>query len=77
MLRWWTYEVKGTTGDGVSWQHSGSLEAKQQEIYERVMVASFHALTTGKAVYGRPGLGCKGPYDITFLKLEAVDEHRR
>jgi hypothetical protein len=77
MLKLWNYEVKGTMADGVSWHTSGSLEAKQVEIYERVMVASFHALTTGKAVFGRPGIGCKGPYEITSVKMEVVNEPRR
>jgi hypothetical protein len=50
----------------------GDVECGWHEVFERLMVSTFAALTEGKAVYGEPG-PCGGPYKITKLHIELVE----
>jgi hypothetical protein len=36
------------------------------------MEETFRQLTNGRAVYGEPGVGCRGPYGIRSLLIEEV-----
>jgi hypothetical protein len=77
MVKHWKFEAGGLTADGVAWHTSGEIEAVVTEVWERVMVHSFHALTNGKAIYGKPGVACKGPYEIKKVVVEQIDGHQR
>ena len=70
----WKYHVKGTTAEQ-SWETSGEVLAEQQDVWQQVMIQSFQKLTSGKAVYGRPGVGCRGPYSILSVNVEKIDGH--
>jgi hypothetical protein len=39
-------------------------------VFHAVMSEIFQQLTEGKAVYGQPGVGCKGPYTIKKIVIE-------
>ena len=77
MIKHWSYQVLGQAADGTAWQTSGTVESDAANVWERVMIQTFHALTHGKAIYGKPGVGCKGPYDIKSVRVEQIDGHQR
>lgn len=72
-----SYNVQGTTAEGVSWSASGFVTCETPEVWSQVLEHSFHDLTRGKAVFGRPGVGCKGPYEIHEVTVKRVDGHAR
>ena len=68
-----TYAVSGNAARDQTWEIIGTIEAKPGEfhaVFERAMIETFKALTSGKAVFGKPGVGCSGPYGITRLVIE-------
>ena len=48
------------------------MESDAANVWERVLIQSFNALTHGKAIYGKPGVACKGPYDIRSVRVEQI-----
>jgi len=68
------YEVKGTAADGQTWTADGTIVVQQPGQFPDVpMLAlreAFLALTEGRAVYGKPGQGCRGPYRVTGMLIE-------
>ena len=72
MVKHWHYQVLGFTADGVSWQTDGTVESDAANVWQRVMIQTFNALTHGKAIYGKPGVACKGPYDIRSVRVEQI-----
>lgn len=71
--RTYKFEINGTAAQGQTWNHSGSIEDVWHDlsaVVEAAMVETFQKLTRGEAVYGHPGVGCSGPYEITKLTLE-------
>jgi hypothetical protein len=67
------YTFRGTAALGQSWQTTGYVSATPGNfggVVEQAQAASFRQLTQGKAVYGKPGVGCKGPYTITKFTVE-------
>jgi hypothetical protein len=73
MVRY-TWEVSGTAADGQTWTTSGSVATEREgeffSVPGEVMRLSFIELTDGRAVYGSPGLHCRGPYSFTRLLIE-------
>lgn len=70
------YTVTGTAADNVPFDLTGEVEGDSPldaEAFARASNASFLQLTSGKAVFGEPGKGCRGPYSVTKLVLEVVD----
>ena len=67
------YEISGTSADGQSWETKGEvLAADFIGVTDAAAFDSFTQLTEGKAVFGKPGVGCRGPYKITRYVLELV-----
>jgi hypothetical protein len=68
----WT--VSGTAADGQTWETSGTVGPVQPGNFPAVcgsaLEQSFIDLTGGRAIYGQPGVGCRGPYTITRLLVE-------
>jgi hypothetical protein len=67
------YTIIGTAADAQTWEATGILECKPGDfasLPDEAMKAAFHQLTNGKAVYGKPGIGCRGPYRITRFVIE-------
>ena len=68
------YKAEGEAADGQTWITSGNVFTEQEGNFHEVpmmaMEDSFLQLTKGKAVFGFPGLGCRGPYKIMRLLLE-------
>jgi hypothetical protein len=70
------YTVEGTAARGQTWSHSGEVSAPNAGAFTQAvddaMRDSFKALTSGKAVYGKPGIGCRGPYCMMKLLIEEI-----
>lgn len=63
------YTVEGTASDGQTWMTEGSVNGDFPDCLEDAMRAAFQQLTGGKAVFGQPGIGCRGPYKIKRFEL--------
>lgn len=76
-MKEFTYEVVYHGADGQSAICTGSIEVEPgdfQQALIQVMRRSFLQITQGKATYGQPGKGCRGPYQITrFLLQQKAD----
>lgn len=70
MRRTYQYAVHGTAAHDQTWSMSGTVVCEWHEVFELVMRESFRGLTGGKAIYGKPGVGCTGPYDIREFHIE-------
>ena len=71
------YTIEGTSSHN-TWEHSGVIEALPglfPAVAMDAMRETFMALTKGKAVFGKPGVGCDGPYTATRLEIRLLPEH--
>jgi hypothetical protein len=72
----YTYEVSGLATNGQTWTTNGKVTTEKAGQFmlaiNDAMMQSFNQLTNGKAIYGKPGVGCDGPYTITKVLLELV-----
>lgn len=70
----YTYTMQGTANRGQSWTTHGEISTEQPGDFFGVLAEaqldSFMQLTEGKAVFGKPGLGCDGPYQILRFLVE-------
>ena len=78
-IRYFQWEIAGTARDGQTWKTKGLITTSSgnfdDALISYVREESFRQLTHGKAVYGRPGEGCSGPYKISKMLIEEkVDE---
>lgn len=77
MISRYTFCVQGKAADGQSWKVEGDVVSERagdfQLVLNSAMERSFFQLTRGKAVFGRPGVGCRGPYSITSLSVTLVE----
>ena len=66
----WIYKVTGIDAEGQTWRVTGSLAAF--DVHNAISEAfklSFFQLTDGKAEFGSPGKGCRGPYKVDGLSV--------
>lgn len=69
------YQVSGTNAQGGGWSVAGEHVSKHSPgpfVLDEIMGMVFLDLTNGKAVYGKPGEGCIGPYKIVKVELEVL-----
>ena len=66
------YIAEGIAASGQSWKTTGTVEVEWIDAFDAAMRDSFRQLTGGKAVFGKPGVGCRGPYEIRRFELTAV-----
>ena len=67
------YTISGSAADGQTWETKGDVEVPAEHFPEVANIAlaeTFATLTQGKAVYGKPGVGCNGPYRIRRMVIE-------
>jgi hypothetical protein len=71
------YQINGSAADGQTWVTQGEVESYAAGDFPSVpglaLEQSFMKLTAGEAIFGHPGLGCKGPYGITRMLIEKVE----
>jgi hypothetical protein len=73
MRRTYKYEIQGTAANDQTWQTSGIVVDDHNDlnsVFDAVMRGSFASLTGGRAEYGKPGVGCAGPYGIGRIVIE-------
>jgi hypothetical protein len=66
-----TYRIKvgGEDAKGQTWEIEDVVHCEFQELWHMTASRVFNRLTEGKAEFGRPGTGCKGPYRITDIEM--------
>lgn len=69
------YSVEGVGGNGGSFKVSGPVQSDLAKITEKILMATFEALTEGHAEYGKAG-PCGGPYSITRIVIELKNRNR-
>jgi hypothetical protein len=72
LMRTFFYTMGGRASGGQTWKVRGTVQLDAgvfAEAFEMAMRDSFRQLTGGKAVFGKPGLGCSGPYEVTSFTL--------
>lgn len=67
------FRISGTAADGQTWKTEGTVLGDFPACLNRAMHAAFEQLTGGKAVFGHPGLGCRGPYKISKFELTTLE----
>lgn len=67
------YTIEGTNAGGQTWTTKGRVEADYPECLQAAMRDSFRQLTRGKAVFGQPGVGCRGPFKIIRFELVTIE----
>ena len=76
--RQFQYLMRGTAAQGQTWETQGLLRILQgQPLHELMQAAlsdTFHKLTSGNAVFGQPGVGCNGPYEVIEFHLYGLKE---
>lgn len=74
----YSYEMSGKDSGAQTWKFTGTVTTKGAgeflSVPGQALKQSFEALTQGKAVYGNPGIGCKGPYRVTKLVIELLEQ---
>lgn len=77
MMARFSYEIKGQDVNGVDWAYEGTADVPVFEGFPGVAMQAtqnvFKQLTEGKAVFGKPGVGCKGPYKITEFHAKLLE----
>ncbi len=69
------FKIIGTSALGQTWECCGKIENvdwPDHDLLGKAMKESFMQLTGGKAIFGKPGVGCRGPYSIVRIELHAV-----
>ena len=69
----YNWSMSGTGAHDHTWETSGNTEINPGQfdtIMGTAMIETFEMLTQGKAVYGKPGVGCYGPYRIKRFLIE-------
>jgi hypothetical protein len=74
MKKHYGFEMSGTGGNGQSWKTKGSIECEWNDLWQEMNLSTFAQLTEGRAIYGQPGVACKGPYDIDRIVIEKVKQ---
>jgi hypothetical protein len=73
MVKSYSFTCVGKGAGGQTWTASGRLDSEFRFVCDEVMRQTFRQLTGGTAVYGRPGLGCAGPYEVDKIVIERID----
>ena len=74
MRKPYTFSVHGVGAEGASFEASGNVVCEFADTFEAAMLETFTQLTHGRAVFGSPGVGCRGPYDIRRIVIEQVPQ---
>jgi hypothetical protein len=68
------FTVVGCGAGGATFETNGTIVCEFPDAFESALMETFTQLTAGRAVYGVPGLGCHGPYDIRRVIIEQVPQ---
>lgn len=76
VMHTYDWSISGYDAHNNTWATHGKVSVKTSEfpqIFDMVMRQSFGQLTQGKAVYGKPGVRCVGPYQVTSVIINLSD----
>jgi hypothetical protein len=68
------YTVEGSGAGGNTFKTEGVITAEFHDSFNTAMIETFNKLTNGRALYGNPGAGCSGPYDIHAITIAQVKQ---
>ncbi len=79
-MKTYRYSVVGTDARGVGFAIRGEVQSSEPilspEVFEAAARDCFLKLTSGKAEYGKPGVGgCRGPYNIARMTIEGATDN--
>jgi hypothetical protein len=70
------YQMSGTAAAGQTWETRGTVTTSEPGQFLNTATLAlrdtFDQLTQGRAVFGKPGLACDGPYRCTRLVIEEL-----
>lgn len=66
------FTIDGTAADGQTWTAKGRISSDYPQCFQDAMAQSFQQITEGTAVFGQPGVGCRGPYKMKRFLLVTV-----
>lgn len=75
-MKIYNYEMRGTATNDQTWRTSGTLTDRVNDlsaVFDMMIRDSFAQLTNGRAVFGKPGVGCSGPYQINRIVIERIE----
>jgi hypothetical protein len=70
MQKNYNFQIEGSSANSQTWITSGKVYCEFADAFNRAMSETFEQLTNGKAIFGNPGIGCRGPYDIHRVIIE-------
>lgn len=73
-MKIYTFKMDGSGGDGQTWSTSGTIQCDWPDAFNVAMSHTFEQLTNGQAIFGKPGVGCRGPYDIHRCIIEQAKQ---
>lgn len=73
-MKTYSFKITGSDADGTPWQTSGQLKCSYDQVFKRANMETFEQLTEGKAVFGQPGKGCRGPYEIERVEIWLIKQ---
>jgi hypothetical protein len=76
MMKKWLFKLAGTGAGGQTWETRGTINCDAGQAFAEAMRESFQQLTDGRAVFGLPGVGCNGPYDVVRIEIEQLKDAR-
>lgn len=73
MERTYKWTLQGTSSNGQIWSTHGTVTCEWHETFDKIGRDNFDQITQGRAVYGYPGLSCNGPYKITNMTIDIME----
>lgn len=64
------YTVQGTAANNQTWIVKGIVECDFSDAFNVAISHTFESLTQGLAQYGKPGVGCNGPYKVIRVLIK-------
>jgi hypothetical protein len=74
MIKSYRYTVEGSGSQGQTFTTDGIISCEFHDVLNTAMLDTFDKLTKGRAVFGKPGMGCAGPYDLHRFIVEQVKQ---
>jgi hypothetical protein len=74
MIKPYHYVVEGSGNNGQTFKVEGTVATEFHDTLHVAMMNSFEKITKGQAVFGKPGVGCKGPYDVHRIVIEQIKQ---
>jgi len=74
MIKHYQYSIEGTDGNGQVFTLGGTVRCVWDDLLHAVTADAYNELTGGRAIFGKPGVRCRGPYDFHTILIEQVKQ---